>query len=98
MSDVHTLVAIILCMLVFETVNLPSLNVPHSCPVLFLSLELFSNLLSSEGGVVSSEGNFVSSIMEVGSELPSDVFDSLAKHLSVCGAERRKKKQREQRG
>ena len=64
----------------------------------FLSSGLFSKLLSSEGGVVSSECDLVSSIMEVGSEFPSDLFDSLAKHLSVCGEERRRMRQREQRG
>ena len=52
------------------------------------SIDLFSELLSNEEGLMGEE-QFMRDVMSITGELPTDLFDSLAHHLAVCGVERK---------
>ena len=60
-------------------------------------LALFSQLFPSDADPLISETSLVSILMKAGEELSGDVFDSLTEHLEVCGLERKRTTQREQR-
>ena len=58
--------------------------------------DLFTCLLTNEEGLMVEE-QFMTDMMSMTSELPSNLFDSLAHHLSVCGVERKNCKLKELR-
>lgn len=62
----------------------------------FFTADLFSELLTCEEGFVREE-QFMADMMSMTSELPTDLFDHLLQHLSVCGAERRNSRLKELR-
>jgi hypothetical protein len=63
---------------------------PYTC------VDLFSDLLTCEE-LFMKESRFISDVISMTLDLPTELFDSFAHHLSVCGMERRSCKLRELR-
>lgn len=59
-------------------------------------VDLFSVLLTCEE-LFMKESQFMSNVMSMTLDLPRELFDSFAHHLSVCGVERRSCKLKELR-